>query len=199
MAPAHCRHGWSVVVRTTSRRPRNGSRASTFVSAWASAEPNISPGGPSASFTRLRAEQTISPPGVEAQAPTAMFPVRSASHAWRNASCHGSSSPVQIRAAAAGGRRAGDPPHESRRPPIPRQPRPGPVTADRLAPGYLHSRPARTPRRRPQQRQDVPRRPYRSLRMLCPRQKRAVSLRNSCDGGCEVLRGRRLRHAGRGA
>ena len=26
-----------------------------------------------------------------------------------------------------------------------------------------------------------------------------VSLRNSCDGGCEVLRGRRLRHAGRGA
>jgi hypothetical protein len=25
-----------------------------------------------------------------------------------------------------------------------------------------------------------------------------VSLRNSCDGGCEVLRGRRLRHAGRG-
>jgi LPS sulfotransferase NodH len=26
----------------------------------------------------------------------------------------------------------------------------------------------------------------------------AVSLRNSCDGGCEVLRGRRLRHAGRG-
>ena len=26
-----------------------------------------------------------------------------------------------------------------------------------------------------------------------------VSLRNSCDGGCEVLRDRRLRHAGRGA
>jgi hypothetical protein len=26
-----------------------------------------------------------------------------------------------------------------------------------------------------------------------------VSLRNSCDGGCGVLRGRRLRHAGRGA
>ena len=27
----------------------------------------------------------------------------------------------------------------------------------------------------------------------------AVSLRKSCGGGCEVLRGRRLRHAGRGA
>ena len=26
-----------------------------------------------------------------------------------------------------------------------------------------------------------------------------VSLRKSCDGGCGVLRGRRLRHAGRGA
>jgi hypothetical protein len=56
MAPAHCRHGWSVVVRTRSQRPRNGSRASTFVSAWASDEPNISPGGPSPSFTRLRAD-----------------------------------------------------------------------------------------------------------------------------------------------
>jgi hypothetical protein len=70
---------------TRSRRLRNGSRASTLVSAWASAEPNISP------------------PEVEAQAPTAMFPVRSASHAWRNASCHGLSSPLQIRAAAAAG------------------------------------------------------------------------------------------------
>ena len=90
-------------MRTRSRRLRNGSLASTFVSAWASAEPNISPGGPPSSFTRLRAEQMISPAGVEAQAPTAMFPVRSASHAWRNASCHGLSSPAQIRAAAAGG------------------------------------------------------------------------------------------------
>ena len=45
------------------------------------------------------------------------------------------SSPAQIRAAAAGGRRTGDPPHESRRPRIPRQPGgPGPVTASRLAP-----------------------------------------------------------------
>ena len=35
MAPAHCKHGWSVVVRTRSRRRGNGSRASTFVSASA--------------------------------------------------------------------------------------------------------------------------------------------------------------------
>jgi hypothetical protein len=41
MAPAHCRHGWSVVVRTRSRRPRNGNLASTFISAWASAEPSL--------------------------------------------------------------------------------------------------------------------------------------------------------------
>jgi hypothetical protein len=101
MAPAHCRHGWSVVVRTRSRRVPSGSLASTFVSAWASAEPNISPGGPPPSFTWLRAEQTISPAGVETQAPTATFPVRSASHAWRNASCHGLSSPARICAAAA--------------------------------------------------------------------------------------------------
>jgi hypothetical protein len=40
---------------------------------------------------------------VEAQAPTAMFPVRNASQAWRNASRHGSSSPAQIRTAATGG------------------------------------------------------------------------------------------------
>jgi hypothetical protein len=103
MAPAHCKHGWSVVVRTRSRRRGNGSRASTFVSAWASAEPNISPGDPSLSLTRLRAEQMISPFAVEAQAPTAMFSVRSVSHAWRDASCQALSSPVQIRSAATGG------------------------------------------------------------------------------------------------
>jgi len=65
------------------------------------------PGGPSASVTRLRAERTISPSGVAAQAPTAMFPLRSASHAWRNASCHGLSRPAQSRAAGARGPSAG--------------------------------------------------------------------------------------------
>ena len=62
----------------------------------------ISPrAGPPPSFTWLRAEQTISPAGVDTQAPTAMFPVRSASHAWRNASCHGLASPARTCAAAA--------------------------------------------------------------------------------------------------
>src|SRR5215472_18484563 len=59
------------------------------------------PGGPSPSLTRLRAEWTIRPSGVEAQAPTAVFPLRNASHAWRNASCHGLSRPAHSRATAA--------------------------------------------------------------------------------------------------
>jgi hypothetical protein len=99
MAAAHWRHGWSVVVRVRFRWLRYFSRASTFISAWASAEPKISPGGPSSSSTRLRAACTIVPSSREATAPMAMFPVRSASQACRNASCQGSSSSAQTRAA----------------------------------------------------------------------------------------------------
>jgi hypothetical protein len=72
-------------------------------------------------------------------------------------------------AAAAAGQE--DPPHESRRPRILQATGPGPVTAGRLTPGYLHSGPARTPRRRLQRDRTFPRRPLRSRRMLfCPQQ-----------------------------
>ena len=102
MAAAHWRHGWSVLERTRFLWLRNLSRASTFISAWASAEPKISPGGPSLSSTRLRAAWTIVPSSLEATAPMAMFPVRSASQACRNASRQGSSSSAQTRAAVTG-------------------------------------------------------------------------------------------------
>jgi hypothetical protein len=110
--------GCSVVVRTRSSRRPNGSRASTLASAWASAEPNISPGGPSRSFTRLRAEQMISPPAVEAHAPTAMFPVRSASHAGGTPPARACPAPPRS-GPQRPGRPAENPPHESRRPPAP--------------------------------------------------------------------------------
>jgi len=92
-----------VVVRMRFLWERNLSRASTLISAWARDEPKISPGGPSSSNTRLRAAWRIVPSALEAQAPTAILPVRSASQACRNASCHGSSSSAQTRAAVEGG------------------------------------------------------------------------------------------------
>src|SRR5215469_688570 len=101
MAAAHCRHGWRVLERTRSRRLGNGSRASTFISAWASAEPKISPAGPSLSCTRLRAAWTIVPSWLDATAPTGTFPVRSASHPCRNASRQGSSRSAHTCAAVA--------------------------------------------------------------------------------------------------
>ena len=155
MAPAHCRHGWSVVVRTTSRRPRNGSRASTFVSAWASAEPNISPGGPSASFTRLRAEQTISPPGVEEAGTHRDVPgsQRFPRLAERLLPRLIQSRPDPCRSTGTGGR--GISPHESR-------PTPAQATCVRARGPQAAWHPVTsiqgrhgTPRRRPQQRQDV--------------------------------------------
>jgi hypothetical protein len=72
-------------------RLAEASLASTFTSAWASEEPNTSPAGPSRSATRLRAACTRVPSARVAHAPTAIFPVRSASQAWRNASCQESS------------------------------------------------------------------------------------------------------------
>ena len=59
---------------------------------------------------------------------------------------------------------------------------PAPVTAGRLTPGYLHSGPARTPRRRLQRDRTFPRRPLRSRRMLfCPQQKRTVPERGGAQ------------------
>jgi hypothetical protein len=81
MAAAHCRQGSSVVVSTRFEWRRNSSLASTFISAWASDEPKISPCGPSESNTRFRAEEMMLPSALEAQAPTAMVPLCRASHA----------------------------------------------------------------------------------------------------------------------
>ena len=95
IAAEHWIQGSRVVVRTSRLCWRKLSRARTLTSAWAREEPNTSPGGPCRSATRLRAACTRVPSGSAAHAPTAMLPVRSASQAWRNASCQPASRPAQ--------------------------------------------------------------------------------------------------------
>ena len=75
--------------------------------------PEHLPGRTSRSATRLRAAWTMVPSGMAAQAPTAMLPERSASHAWRNASCDTHPAPTKALRRCSGPRTGWPPPRAS--------------------------------------------------------------------------------------